>query len=302
LPTRVKIEPDSTQLQIIKQEANAFINLSNDFHSASQVRTRTVVENGTETIEILSDTEDEPMGDDDGLDLDWDMHASSDTLIADPESISSDDDLSDGEDAVSSDFESSEEPELDVSTTQWLDPEIKSQVSNQPRRLNRQLLVERVEYLSEIPTYWPVPHQKTAYILDLRDPKFDVVHDKGELLSVDALIKNKVCPNTAVSPSSVYISLLFSQDQDSWTGGTGGGDSKPSFDIFTGESIPCRRSRLECAGFHACSHVNPKLLNVKRYELDPKSLDEVVQAQVETRITEADSAEKLALMYVLRLI
>jgi hypothetical protein len=207
LPTRVKIEPDSTQLQIIKQEAIAFINLSNDFHSASQVWMRTVVENGTETIEILSDTEDKLMGDDDGLDLDWDMHASSDTLIADPESISSDDDLSDGEDAVSSDFESSEEPELDVSTTQWLDPEIKSQVSNQPRRLNRQLLVERVEYLSEIPTYWPVPHQKTAYILDLRDPKFDVVHDKGELLSVDALIKNKVCPNTTVSPSSVYIYL-----------------------------------------------------------------------------------------------
>ena|ERR1700733_477100 len=87
--------------------------------------------------------------------------------------------------------------------------------------------------------------------------------------------------------------VLFLQDQDSWTGTTGAGDSKPTFDIFTKQPIPCCRSCLECAGFHACSHVNPKLLNVKHYGLDPESLEEVVQAQIETRTLEANSAEKM---------
>lgn len=79
---------------------------------------------------------------------------------------------------------------------------------------------------------------------------------------------------------------------------TGAGDSKPIFDIFTAQPIPCHHSCLECAGFHACSHVNPKLLKVEHYELDPKSLEEVVQAQIETRTMEDNSAEKLMLMYV----
>jgi hypothetical protein len=71
--------------------------------------------------------------------------------------------------------------------------------------------------------------------------------------------------------------------------------NKPTFYWTT----PCHRSRLKCAGFHACRHVNPKLLKVERYELDSESLEEVVQAQIETRTLEADSAEKLTLMYVL---
>lgn len=259
LPTRVKMEPDAnaTQLLTIKKEPNVCIDLS-ESASASQVRTRTVVENGTEIIEILSDSEDEVM---DEL-ADWAMDVSSDTLVATPGSVYSDDESeSFDEDALSSETSSvidtsDLELDLEVSATQWLDPEIESHVSDHPRRLNRQLLVERVEYLSDIPTYWPVPRQRTAYILDLRGPKFDVYNEKGEILSVDALIKNK--------------------DQDSWTGMTGAGDSKPTFDIFTGQPIPCRRSHLECVGFHACSHVNPKLLNVEHYELDPESLEEVL--------------------------
>lgn len=88
-------------------------------------------------------------------------------------------------DSSMSDLEDSED--LQLSTTQWLDLEIVSHVSVGTVCLNRQLVIERIERLSELPTYWPVARQKTAYI----------IHDKGELLSADALIKNKVCP-TAV--------------------------------------------------------------------------------------------------------
>jgi hypothetical protein len=146
-----------------------------DSHSAPQVRTHTVIENGTETIEILSDHEDDEAMAHDGL-ADWGMDVSSDTLIADPGSAYSDaESESLDEDSVfggtSSDIDTSDlELDLEVSTTEWLDPEIESHISNQPQRLNRQLLVDHVECLSHVPTYWPVPRQRTAYIVDLRNP------------------------------------------------------------------------------------------------------------------------------------
>ena len=94
-----------------------------------------------------------------------------------------------------------------------------------------------------------------------------------------------------------YSSAVVLQNQDSWTGGSGEGDSKPQLDIFTGVQIPCQHSCLECAGFHACPHIDPKLLDVKHYELDPDSLDQIVEAQIQSCITEADSAVQLVLMY-----
>lgn len=130
------------------------------------------------------------------------MDVSSDTLIADPRSVYSDtESKSLDKDAVSSgtssDIDTSDiEPDLEVLTMDWLDAEIESQISNQPW----QLQVDRVEYLSHIPTYWPVPHQRTAYTVDLRDPEFDVFNHNGELLSADMLIKNKVHPNTTHCP------------------------------------------------------------------------------------------------------
>lgn len=78
----------------------------------------------------------------------------------------------------------------------------------------------------------------------------------------------------------------------------GEGDSKPSFDIFTGEPIPCHRSHLICTGFHACTHINPELLHIEHFELDPGSLEEIMQAQIQSHVSEADSMEKLAFMCV----
>ncbi|KAG6806201.1 hypothetical protein H0H92_012247 [Tricholoma furcatifolium] len=100
------------------------------------------------------------------------------------------------------------------------------------------------------------------------------------------------------------ILKCFLQDQDSWTGGSGGGakDSKPMFDIFTGEPIPCRRSHLQCSGFHACSEIDPKLLEFERYELDSSTLEAVIAAQVKSRMEEANTAEKLAVTVITKFI
>jgi hypothetical protein len=61
--------------------------------------------------------------------------------------------------------------------------------------INRQTKVQRVEYLTDLPSYWPVPRIPTAYVVDLRDPKFDYYDADGELLDLraDTLIRNKVC-------------------------------------------------------------------------------------------------------------
>lgn len=282
--TRVKAEPNASPVRIptIKEEPDASDNLP---LSGATIRTRTFMENGNETIEILSDTEGEEEGDDM-----WLTHPSSDMVVGssfglDSEEEDLDDMSEDGfSNRSSSDWEmdvegSDSETELKPSPTQWLDAEIDSHVSG-PRRLHRQLHVDHVEFLSEIPTYWPVPRVKTAYILDLSDPKFNITDDNGRLLSVDNLIRDKV---------SFLLYWAFSrltrtvQDQDSWTGGTGNGhrESTAQFDIFTGEGIPCRRVRLKCAGFHACANVDPKLLQCKRFELDLGMLKDVVETQVQ---------------------
>jgi hypothetical protein len=95
----------------------------------------------------------------------------------------------------------------------------------------------------------------------------------------------------------------FIKEQDSWTGCTGNGpkDTRPKipssvFGLKDDEEILCRRSRLTCAGYSACEYINPALVNQERYELDPESLEDVLRIQIDSRLREADSPEKLALM------
>ncbi|KAG6819655.1 hypothetical protein H0H93_009829 [Arthromyces matolae] len=261
-------------------------------------RTRTSIENGHETIEILSSSDSDAelpglevsMDDnaDDNVSMDDDAEyseiagGSSDWGMLTPSDDEDDTWTSEpGTEMLGTSDVEDEESEVEhrkPSSTVWLDPDVQSEISLRRRKLNRQLEVEQVEYVSGLPSYWPIPHVKTAYIVDLVDSKYDHLV-KGQLLSADALIKNK--------------------DQDSWTGGTGAGarDSKPKFDIFTGEAIPCRRSHLQCAGYHACAKIDPKLLSFERYELDPSSLEAVVAAQIKSRNEEANSAEKIALIF-----
>ena len=56
--------------------------------------------------------------------------------------------------------------------TVWLDEGLISKVSNKPCKVTRQKSVERVEYLKDIPSYWPIQEDFVAYVLDLSDPKF----------------------------------------------------------------------------------------------------------------------------------
>ncbi|KAF9492465.1 hypothetical protein BDN71DRAFT_1433241 [Pleurotus eryngii] len=163
------------------------------------------------------------------------------------------------------------------SHTVWMDPSLTSEVCNQTTSITCEVTMDRTEYLSEIPSYWPVPCIKTAYVVNLWDPKFDFCDAKGNLLAADALIKRK--------------------NQDLSKGPTGHGDSTPKLMIFTGQPIECYRSRLRCSGFTCYEAINPSLVLTEHFELDPASLETLIAAQIKSRITEASSANHFMLMY-----
>ena len=210
---RVKPDPDAClppdlSNPIKKEHVEDMLDLS-DVHGtrsdASQhaVRTRQIKEGGKELILILdsdsdSEGEDIPLP---GL-RDGEDGMSSDTAVGDSnfgdndiDSLAEDDD--DGPAVVNfSDSESSIDPmsdiEIEPTHTIWLDDGLTSRVSNKPCKVTRQRSVERVEYLNDIPSYWPIPEVYVAYVLDLSDPKFDIKNKDGDLLPVDTLICDKV--------------------------------------------------------------------------------------------------------------
>lgn len=280
---------------------------------------QTVIENGQEIIELLeSDNEIEA---DHDLSASEDNGMSSDTLVQvghfDIEMDSDDDDEElhqfhdDREKSDLGSSESDSDSDFDYNrpaSSNWLDDNISSTVNQGPIKITRQCTVDAVEYLSDLPSYWPVPRNKRAYVVDLSDPKFNVYDKNGKLMTVDALIKNAVSVHFLYSSSRCGINGLpyFNQEQDSWTGSTGSGprDNRPKipssvFGLKDGQEILCRRSRLTCAGYSACEYINPALVNQERFELDPESLEDVLRIQIDSRLQEADTPEKLALMYVL---
>lgn len=263
---------------------------------------RSIVKNGCEILELLDSDDD--MEPESTSPLDEDKGMSSDTMVEDLdlEMVSDDDNADphlyyDQEKSGSSlDIGSdSDESDIDHPTpSNWLDDHISSTVKQGPILITRQCTVEVLEYLSDLPSYWPVPREKRAYLVNLSDPKWNILDKNGKPISVDGLLKNSV---------RTQINLLFLkfnrhssivQDQDSWTGCTGNGpqDSRPKVlaSVFGlkledfPQGIICRRSRLKCAAFLACEHVNPALINQERYELNPESLEGVLEIQIDARV------------------
>lgn len=179
----VRVKPEPLEVSIKVEEGH------DQPQQGRAVRIRSLRENGHETIEILSDSEDSDACIIPGCDST--CGTPSDVMLVDiggSESESESDDYVPG----SQDMASDNEVELRPSDTQWLDPDVTSRISDKPRRLNRQLMVDRIEYVTGLPSYWPVPRVKTAYIVDLSDPKYLAYDNDGEPFTIDALIKNKV--------------------------------------------------------------------------------------------------------------
>jgi hypothetical protein len=81
----------------------------------------------------------------------------------------------------------------------WTDSDVTSLAVEGAFQVTKELQVDRVEYLTNIPSVWPIPKLPTAFILDLRDDRKYLLHKKPgsintrtqTLATPDFLIKNK---------------------------------------------------------------------------------------------------------------
>ncbi|KAJ7848454.1 hypothetical protein B0H14DRAFT_2767736 [Mycena olivaceomarginata] len=107
----------------------------------------------------------------------------------------------------------------------------------------------------------------TAIVIDLSDPKFEIVDPKtGNLKTLDSMVRDA--------------------DNDAYESST-----KVSF--APGEpAIECRRSPSKCRGAFACDRMNPALRTAERFEVDPASRRELLDAQAETRRQEGTTPEQ----------
>lgn len=186
--TSIKVKQEPISEQISSYDASPKVLVKQEGREGSAVRTRVVLEGGKEVF-VLSDSEsdsEEPI---------QTTMQSSDTVV--PDETEMDVGLSDWDTDVngfSSDIEmsDSEADPTPPSPTVWLDSQITSTILRGPHKLHRQLTVDSIEYLSDLPSYFPIPRDKRAFLVDLSDPKFNLYDNDGKLLSVDALIKSSV--------------------------------------------------------------------------------------------------------------
>ncbi|KAJ3839444.1 hypothetical protein F5878DRAFT_724507 [Lentinula raphanica] len=163
------------------------------------------------------------------------------------------------------------------SSTVWLDKGISSQVRKERTQVNRLIWVDCIEKVQGgIPSNWPISKVPTAYLIDLSDPKYQ---RDGKEVELDQ--------------------LLADESQEHWTYDSRGfNDSLSKIRIIEGHGpVACRRVRQICAGVYACERVDPKYLNVKRYELDIAAHESLIEAQIRSRVEEASSFDKRALTF-----
>ncbi|KAJ6543345.1 hypothetical protein B0H10DRAFT_2443547 [Mycena sp. CBHHK59/15] len=172
-----------------------------------------------------------------------------------------------------------DEPDLEESDNVWKDEGISSHVLIGDYRVTAKVKVGRLEYVSGLPSIYPIHRIPTALIVNLEDPKYNIYDKDGVLHTVDFLIKNK--------------------DNDSWKSSSGTADTDVQVMFEPGEPpIRCRRSRMSCKGCFACKRVDLALIQVERYELDLASRDAVFAAQRETRRREGTTAEDTAATFI----
>ncbi|KAJ7450993.1 hypothetical protein B0H11DRAFT_2246571 [Mycena galericulata] len=176
--------------------------------------------------------------------------------------------------------DSDDDSGLFESDTLWQDP-IKSYVrigNFQITKKNKSF--KRIEYVDELPSVYPQFPERTAIVVDLRDPKFNIKKPNSDgLYTVDHLIRNA--------------------DNDSYRNdGSGAGSSTALVTFVPGEAaIECRRASGRCKGAFACERIDRKLINIIRYGLDPAPRDAILSAQADTRRNDGTTPEQNAAIF-----
>ncbi|KAJ7440049.1 hypothetical protein FB451DRAFT_1191835 [Mycena latifolia] len=123
-------------------------------------------------------------------------------------------------------------------------------------RITRELTVDEIVEVSEVPSTWNIPRRPTAYMVDLSGLRELLKTHTGKQQSLDAFIR--------------------SEDQESWGGSTG--HSKGDVFVYNLTSDPtqkifCRRCHFTCNGVETCEFIDPTLFaGCERYEPDYEAM------------------------------
>ncbi|KAJ7920928.1 hypothetical protein B0H13DRAFT_2318980 [Mycena leptocephala] len=237
-------EPNTPSISV-KSELQP-ISLSRVF---SAVKLRTLNQGGREILELISESEAEDSDPDSTVEVTealMQVYSRSSSTIPQSDTMDTEDQGPNDGDGMSID-------------TLWQD-EISSFVRTGQFSVTQKLKVQRIEYLSELPSVWPIPRVPTAFVIDLADERYDIADKDGDLLPVDCIIRDA--------------------DNDGWKSVPGSGDSTARVTFDPGQPpIVCRRARSNCRGAFTCESLDAGLLkDVVRYELDPASRNAILTA------------------------
>ncbi|KAJ7182286.1 hypothetical protein C8R43DRAFT_1115930 [Mycena crocata] len=157
--------------------------IKQEIFDLSDSPTRLIRENGREVVEIMSDSEDgEPA--DPAQDSDFEV---SETLFRGASRSSS-------LPAFDSDYikpyeDADNGPVLEESDTLWQDANLTSQVIVGTFRITSHVTVERLEFVNQMPSIWPILETPTAFVLTLDSTYTKIDPKTGQTYTMDWLIK-----------------------------------------------------------------------------------------------------------------
>ncbi|KAJ7757830.1 hypothetical protein B0H14DRAFT_2634834 [Mycena olivaceomarginata] len=152
------------------------------------------------------------------------------------------------------------------SDTVWLENNVSSEITHFPEGfwVSSRTKIFHLERVTGLPSQIPIPVEPTGFLINLTDiPNLGNETVDATLKDQDDLTRGVVSTGSRSSVDAQVPSILF-----------GCGKRKP---------IDCRRSRPLCRGCYACESLAPEFLNTQRRELDPRSRESLVQAQLRTR-------------------
>ncbi|KAJ7846791.1 hypothetical protein B0H13DRAFT_2675471 [Mycena leptocephala] len=180
------------------------------------VKLRTLNQGGREILELISESEAEDSDPDCDVEVTAAlMRASSRFSSTIPQS-----DAMDTDDRGPDEGDARQEAEEGTSVhTLWQD-EITSFVRTGQFSVAQKLKVQRIKYLPELPSVWPIPRVPTAFVIDLTDERYDITDNDGDLLPVDCMVGTHHRPSDDISvfafltPANAMLSVELAHLKD----------------------------------------------------------------------------------------
>ncbi|KAF8581715.1 hypothetical protein K439DRAFT_1618843 [Ramaria rubella] len=142
----------------------------------------------------------------------------------------------------------------------------------------------RIEHMMALPWCWPIPTEPVAYVLDLRGDDCNWLNAEGEMIGMDAVIRE--------------------HDQDDWGGsGSHSTDETRCPRVAVLDCQWCKRILLKCQECYTCDHLDPELLrNCERCDYDADQMWHVWDTECKLNEMQGSSVPSNTALFQLTLI